>query len=894
MVGVNMTGLINKCNSFCVQMLNTAAGFTVNRAHYEVTVEHFLAACLEAPKSDICLIATQENDANALAKLKQEVNTALETFRTGNSGRPVFSPLLQELLEAAWLVSSVDLGMGRIRTGSVLLALLHRPSFYLQGGYTALLSRLNRENIQENFAKLTVESEEDSGTPASGAAASGMDGKAASANAAGQGGESFLARFCEDFTAKAQAGKLDAVFGRDAEIRQMVDILARRRKNNPILVGEPGVGKTAVMEGLALRITQGDVPETLRGVTLLGLDMGLLEAGASMKGEFERRLKGVLDEIKGSASPIILFIDEAHLLVGSGQGGSDAANLMKPALARGEIRTCAATTWKEYKKYFEKDPALARRFQLVSLAEPSVETTALILRGLCAGYEKAHDVLVRDDAIEAAATLSARYITGRFLPDKAVDLLDTACARVKVSLASVPAALEDCRRKVQADERELAAVDRDSANGLVIDSARRQALVHSIEEGKQRSAALEVEWRAEKEAAQGYIAARQALHEARMVQTDSTQAREAFIAARAALEACHTEERLISVEVSADTVAKVVSDWTGIPVGKMARDQAETISHLKDVLLRRIQGQDAALDAVVQGVQASKAGLRSPDQPMGVFLLVGPSGVGKTETGLALADALFGNEKNVITINMSEFQEKHTTSRLIGSPPGYVGYGEGGMLTEAVRRTPYAVVLLDEVEKAHLDVMQLFYQVFDKGTLTDGEGTEVSFKNTLILLTSNLASDIIQEMTGGDDADELTADMVSAAIRPVLSQHFQPALLARMQVVPYVSLRAAALHNIVLLKLGKLKKRLQQNNGMELVWTEAVPAQIVERCTEVETGARNIDYILNAAILPDLSRAILANMSSGTMPKSVSLDVNEQQEFCIGFTPAETSLAAEV
>lgn len=871
MVGVEMKGLIDKCNGFCVQMLHAAAGMTVSRGHYEVTVEHLLAACLEDAASDISLMTAGQADT---VRLRRELDAALETFRSGNSGRPVFSPLLQELLEAAWLVASVDLGLGRIRSGAVLLAFLRRPSFYAQGGYGAELSRINREDAQRRFAELTAASVEDSG-PASG----GPAGGAAGGEPAPGGEEGFLARFCEDFTARAAAGKMDPVFGRDMEIRQMVDILARRRKNNPILVGDPGVGKTAVMEGLALRIAEGDVPDALKGVSLLGLDMGLLEAGASVKGEFERRLKGVLHEVSASPRPVILFIDEAHLLVGA--GGNDAANLMKPALARGELRTCAATTWKEYKKYFEKDPALARRFQVVSLAEPSPETTALILRGLCPGYEKAHGVLVRDDAVEAAARLAARYITGRHLPDKAVDLLDTACARVKVSLASVPAPLEDCRRHVQALQRELAALERDAANGIEADAVRMAGLREAIAGGEGRAAALETAWKTEMTAARAFMDARTALLDARAAGKETDDLRGALAEARASLDACRTDGGLLSVEVSSDTVARVVADWTGIPVGRMARDEAATVARLEDILRQRIMGQDMALAAIAEGIQASKAGLRAPEQPLGVFLLVGPSGVGKTETGLALADALFGSEKGVITVNMSEFQEKHTVSRLVGSPPGYVGYGEGGLLTEAVRRAPYSVVLLDEVEKAHLDVMQLFYQVFDKGVLKDGEGTEVSFRNTIIMLTSNLASDIIQAMTAEEEEVDYAA--VAAAVRPVLSRHFQPALLARMQVVPYVSLKDEALERIVLLKLEKLRHRMAGSAGMRLSWTDAVPARIAARCTEVETGARNIDYIINGAILPRLSRAILAHMSDGDMPAAVELSVDEAGGFALRF-----------
>lgn len=938
MIGVDMKGLIEKCNIFCSQALTMAAGMTINRAQYEVSFEHFLLACLEERNSDIS-IALSKAGAD-IPRLKQALNRTLEDFRTGNTGRPVFSMLLQEALEAAWLVASVDLGITRIRSGAMLLAFLRRPSFFSQGGYISQFNVINRDDLLNKFSEILATSVEDGGpVPGAGAGSEAAAGK-----------DDFLSRFCEDFTAKAKDGKMDPVFGRDPEIRQMVDILARRRKNNPILVGEPGVGKTAVMEGLALRIIEGDVPDTLRGVRLLGLDMGLLEAGASVKGEFERRLKGVLDAVKGSETPTILFIDEAHLLVGAGNasGGSDAANLMKPALARGEIRTCAATTWKEYKKYFEKDPALARRFQLVKLDEPSVETTALILRGLRSSYEKAHGVLVRDDAVQAAADYAGRYITGRFLPDKAVDLLDTACARIRVGLAAKPAPLEDAERAAQAGQRELNALERDAANGAPIAEERLAALRDAITGHEARAEELRAAWQREKAAADAVIQARAALEEARRLAEAATreaealvtetapcpapsdisapsvadaaapssenaveapveaadagehpgeaapsapivpgggsaldQARAALDAARAELCALQGDSPLIHVEVTPEAVGQVVSDWTGIPVGKLARDQAAMMAALGSVLEKRIIGQTEAIKAVVEGVQAGKAGLRAPEQPLGVFLLVGPSGVGKTETGLALADALFGSERHIVSVNMSEFQEKHTVSRLIGSPPGYVGYGEGGMLTEAVRRKPYSVVLLDEVEKAHPDVMQLFYQVFDKGSLTDGEGTEVSFSNTVIMLTSNLGSDVIQHLCADSAPD---GDTLVSGIRPLLSRHFQPALLARMKIVPYVSLQPDALARITGLKLNALASRLRANHAVRLDWNENAAQAIAMRCSETETGARNIDDILSMHILPQLSKAILLHMADGDMPESIRLEGSEQGAISIGFS----------
>lgn len=914
MIGVDMKGLIDTCDSFCQQALNSAAGMTVHREHYEVCFEHFLLACLEEPRCDVALMLAAAGVD--MGSLRAAVNRSLEQFRTGNSGRPVFSPTLQDVMEAGWLVSSVDLGSARLRSGGILLAFVRRPNFYAQGDYTRLLRDVEPDAMLRGFGEVRASSveEQDAARPSGPAAdTAGADDRNAPA------GEGFIARFCEDITAKADAGGLDPVFGRDQEIRQMVDILARRRKNNPILVGEPGVGKTAVMEGLALRITQGDVPETLRGVTLLGLDMGLLEAGASVKGEFERRLKGVLDEIKASPKSIILFIDEAHLLVGAGNaaGGSDAANLMKPALARGEIRTCAATTWKEYKKYFEKDPALARRFQVVKLDEPSPATTALILRGLRAGYEKSHGVLIRDEAIEAAADFGARYISGRFLPDKAIDLLDTACARVKVSLASRPAPLEDAIRRSQAGQRECTALERDRDEGLPVDEQRLAEIRRSIEEADAEAARLEQAWQEERRLAQDLLDARGALNalrsgnpatapeaaaettagEADTVPADAKpqteeEALEAVRAAREALETWQAGKPLINVEVNAETVARVVADWTGIPVGKVAREQAGQMALLGETLARRIKGQDAALAAVTEGIQAGKAGLRGPQQPLGVFLLVGPSGVGKTETGLALADALFGDESSIVTVNMSEFQEKHMTSRLIGSPPGYVGYGEGGLLTEAVRRKPYSVVLLDEAEKAHPDVMQLFYQVFDKGVLTDGEGVEVSFRNTVIMLTSNLGSAITQQLC----ADGRTPDAatLTTALRPTLSRHFQPALLARMTIVPYVGLTQEALRIIAEQKLSSLARRLHGNNGMTLTWDEALPAALAARCTETETGARNIDAVLAGSILPALSRRILQRMTENGNDEAaeVHMSVAENGDMTISFADDGSSDAA--
>ena len=876
MITVDMKSLLLHLNGFCTNALRAAAGLCVSRTHYEVTVEHFVSKMLEDMHSDWQLIFQKFNlEAGQVRKVLEEV---LEDLKTGNAGKPVFSPLMLEWVQDAWMIASIDLGDKKIRSGALLLALLSKPGFYATGRYLDLIKTINREALLKDFWTMTKGSTEFvSAAPETGAAAP----------LPGREGEGFLNRFCINFTERARAGQIDPVFGRDKEIRRMIDILARRRKNNPICVGEPGVGKTAVVEGLALRIVQDDVPDLLQNVSLLGLDMGLLEAGAGMKGEFENRLKGVIDEVKASEKPIIMFIDEAHTLVGAGgtAGGSDAANLLKPALARGELRTVAATTWSEYKKYFEKDPALARRFQLVKLDEPDVETSVLILRGIKANYEKSHKVIVRDDAVASAAELADRYISGRFLPDKAIDLLDTSCARVKINLSGKPPSLEDMERTIQACQREKEALERDRANGVAIDDELYDKNVATMVQVSDDAEKLRERWKREKEAAHQVLQAREQLHTLDPAdESKLDELKAALAAADQALAEIQGDDPLIRIEVNPGVVAQVVSDWTGIPLGRMLKDEADNVIHLEQRLQQRVKGQDHALEAMAEVIKAAKAGIKNPEQPLGVFLLAGPSGVGKTETGLALAELLFGSERQVVTINMSEFQESHTVSRLIGSPPGYVGYGEGGMLTEAVRHRPYSVVLLDETEKAHIDVMNLFYQVFDKGMLTDGEGKEINFRNTIMILTSNLASDVNQEMTAS--GDPLPLDTVMSAVRPILSEHFKPALLARMTVIPYYSLNKEAMRLIVELKLQKVQKTLLQNNKMALTYAEKVVDQITARCTEVETGARNIEYILNANILPRLSQNILSHMSEGAMPTDVHLDVNEQGEFSIQFDGA--------
>jgi type VI secretion system protein VasG len=915
MISVDIKSLLLRLNPFCTNSLQDAAGLCVSRTHYEVTVEHFLLKLLEKPQSDWPIILKQYDiDSGRVRKALEET---LEGFATGNAARPAFSPLLLELFQEAWLISSIDLTEKKVRSGAVLLAFLGKPSFFASGRYADLIKAVGRESLMKDFwtfAKTSMEHE------TAGSLDTGRTGGEPAA--ARPEGDTALGRFCIDFTQRAREGKIDPVFGRDHEIRQMVDILGRRRKNNPICVGEPGVGKTAVVEGLALRIVEDDVPEMLRGVTLLGLDMGLLEAGAGMKGEFEKRLKGVIDEIKASEKPIILFIDEAHTLIGAGgsAGSSDAANLLKPALARGELRTVAATTWTEYKKYFEKDPALARRFQAVKLDEPDVPTAALILRGLKKNYEAAHKVIVHDEAVKAAAELAGRYISGRFLPDKAIDLLDTACSRVKINLTTKPDVLEDKERSIQAYERERDALMRDRLNGVAIDADQLAEAEEKLGTLTAEAEELRALWERERDAAHRLLGLRDRLFALRdgepppavtpvATDSDATESDSQVEAssegaetappaepeaemseeelqaeidrARADLNALQKDNALVRIEVDPDMVAKVVSDWTGVPLGKVMRDQARNVMEFERLMKERIKGQDHAVDVLAEGIKSAKSGLKDPSQPMGVFLLVGPSGVGKTETALSVADILFGGERSVVSINMSEFQEKHTVSRLIGSPPGYVGYGEGGMLTEAVRQKPYAAVLLDEIEKAHPEVLNLFYQVFDKGSLSDGEGREIDFKNTVIFLTSNLATDVITELTREEERPE--DEVIFNAVRPILSQYLKPALLARMSVVPYYALRSDAMAGIVRLKLEKLADRLLTNNKMKLDYTDAVVDQITRRCTEVETGARNIDYILSGNIMPKMSQEILSHMSEGGMPGRVSIGVDGEGAFTMEF-----------
>ncbi|MBB4866926.1 type VI secretion system protein VasG [Pseudomonas nitritireducens] len=845
MINLDLQQLVQALDAETRRDLEGAAERCVARGGSRILVEDLLLALLERPQG---LLQRALQDAGIDAG---ELAAALQPNAENSASRnPVFAAELMQWLQDALLVANLELRESQIDQAALILALLRNPLRYAGSHYQPLLARLNADRLRD-FA--LSQKPEEGATPVSGK------------------GESLLERFTHNLTRQAREGKLDPVLCRDSAIRQMIDILARRRKNNPIVVGEAGVGKTAVVEGLASRIAAGEVPHALQGVELLSLDMGLLQAGASVKGEFERRLKGVIDEVKASAKPIILFIDEAHTLIGAGAqaGGSDAANLLKPALARGELCTIAATTWAEYKKYFEKDPALARRFQPVQLHEPTVSEAVTILRGLAKVYEASHGIYLRDDAVVAAAELSARYLAGRQLPDKAVDVLDTACARVRISLAAAPESLERLRGELAEGERQRQALRRDQEAGLNIDQDALLALEARLEEARAQEAALQQRWQQQRDLASELLDLRQQLAAARADverQEESADLEQRLHDVHASLRDAQEQERLVSFEVCPRLVAEVISHWTGVPLSQLAREHNAKVASFAADLRQRVRGQEQAVQALDRAMRATAAGLNKPDAPVGVFLLVGPSGVGKTETALALADLLYGGERFLTTINMSEFQEKHTVSRLIGAPPGYVGYGEGGMLTEAVRQKPYSVVLLDEVEKADPDVLNLFYQIFDKGIANDGEGREIDFRNTLILMTSNLASERIATLCA--EGHRPPAAELEEAIRPALSRHFKPALLARMRVVPYYPVSGDVLRELVQLKLDRLRERLQRRQ-LDFSHCQALVDHLAERCTQSESGARLIDQLMDAHLLPQIADRLLDAMAAGVTLRQV-------------------------
>lgn len=853
----NLKTLIGKLNPTTRSALESAAGLCMAQTHYEVDIEHFLLKLLDLKDTDLHRIL-RHFEVNA-DRLKADLTRAMDAFKTGNARTPVFSPHIPRMIQDAWMIASIDFASDRIRSGHILLALLtNEQTSRMLASNSELFRKINTQTLEESLADIVRGSEEDKGAPDVPSPGAPEPGKAAGTKA--------LDQYTLNLTAQAAAGKIDPVVGRDFEIRQMIDILIRRRQNNPILTGEAGVGKTAVVEGFAMRVAQGDVPPALRGVEIRSLDLGLLQAGAGIKGEFENRLKSVINEVKASPVPIILFIDEAHTLIGAGgsAGMGDAANLLKPALARGELRTIAATTWAEYKKYFEKDAALARRFQVVKVEEPDEDKAYVMMRGIAPFLERHHKVMITDEALENAVRLSHRYITGRQLPDKAVSVLDTACARVAIGLTTSPPALEEANRRITHIKGELKALERESLMGA--DHAERiKELERELAQTEERRAHLEEKWKAELDVAGKIIACREEirlLHERDPKGKELAAKQKELKNLEKKLSGIQNDEPLVSVAVTGQTISEVISGWTGIPVGRMMADEIQTVLNMENLLKERIVGQDHVLKAVSQMVQTAHAGIEDPSKPTAVFMFVGTSGVGKTETALALSELLYGGEENVITINMSEYQEAHTVSSLKGSPPGYVGYGEGGVLTEAVRRRPYSVVLLDEVEKAHPDVLELFYQVFDKGRMEDGEGREIDFRNTLIILTSNVGTDIIMKACA-DEETRPSPEALLELIRPELLKHFKPAFLGRMKIIPFYPITDEIMRLITKLKLERIKKRMMENRKVVFEYASDVVDAIVSRCTEVDSGARNVDHILTNTLLPDMSREILSRMARG-------------------------------
>ncbi|XXD08722.1 type VI secretion system ATPase TssH [Klebsiella sp. R445] len=860
--------LLRRLNPYCARAMEGAASLCQTRAHAEILPEHWLLKLLEQGEGDLTVLARRyEWDMDAIW---QDLLGWLDNQPRSVRSRPQLSADIQKLMQEAWMEASLA-GEESIRSVHLLMALTENPRLAHCDALWPLLT-LGQSQLERLRPLLDAQSDERPEVQQEAELAQNHGSEVEFVDAEVKEGElspalqNALDKFTLDVTAKAKEGKIDPVFGRDTEIRQMVDILSRRRKNNPILVGEPGVGKTALVEGLALRIAEGNVPESLKPVILRTLDLGLLQAGAGVKGEFEQRLKNVIDAVQQSPVPILLFIDEAHTIIGAGNqaGGADAANLLKPALARGELRTIAATTWSEYKQYFERDAALERRFQMVKVDEPDDDTACLMLRGLKSRYAEHHNVHITDDAVRAAVTLSRRYLTGRQLPDKAVDLLDTAAARVRMSLDTVPEQIVRLKAQLTALELEEQALLEDIASGSNRHGDRLGAIEQQRTELEARIAEQESRFSHEKALVQQLMASRQDI---------SQQAEISDLQLK--LEQAQQGDVLVQVDVDTRTVANVIADWTGVPLSSLMKDEQTELLTLENEIGSRVVGQGVALTAIAQRLRAAKTGLTSENGPQGVFLLVGPSGVGKTETALALADVLYGGEKSLITINLSEYQEPHTVSQLKGAPPGYVGYGQGGILTEAVRKRPYSVVLLDEVEKAHRDVMNLFYQVFDRGFMRDGEGREIDFRNTVILMTSNLGSDHLMQLL--DEQPEATEGDLHELLRPILRDHFQPALLARFQTVIYRPLAEAPMRIIVEMKLSQVSKRLHRHYGLTTHIDESLYDALTAACLLPDTGARNVDSLLNQQILPVLSQQLLTHMAAKQKPHSLTLGWSEEE-----------------
>ena len=912
MAEISRVALFNKLNSTCYKAIESATVFCKMRGNPYVELVHWFQQILQVENSDLQQIIKHfDIEPSRLAK---DMTEALDRLPRGATSISDLSSHLEEAVERAWVWASLLYNARKVRSGHLLLGILKTSSLR-----NALLNisdefkKIKAEQLGDEFDEITSGSIEERDR---GLDEQGEPGEASDARPGGDGKMEALQQFSIDLTEKARKGEMDDIVGRDEEIRQIIDILMRRKQNNPILTGEAGVGKTAAVEGFALRIARGDVPPTLMNVSLRVLDVGLLQAGASMKGEFENRLKNVIEEVQSSPKPIILFIDEAHTLIGAGgaAGTGDAANLLKPALARGELRTIAATTWAEYKKHIEKDPALTRRFQVVKIDEPAIDKAIRMMRAISPAMEKHHKVLILDEALEASVKLSSRYIPDRQLPDKSVSLLDTACARVATALHAVPAELEDCRRNIQALELELEIIGREEDVGIAIGDRRDRVEVVLAEE-RERCEKVEDRWNREKELVTQVLEVRKKLHPEKEVIEESAKAMEEAEEQRdegsavdeagagqeaseepseeqaedidrdallAELESLHDklvevqgETPLLHPAVDEQAIASVVADWTGIPVGRMVKDELRTVLNLDQTLSKRVVGQDHALAMISKRVQTARARLDNPSKPIGVFMLAGPSGVGKTETALTLAETLYGGERNLITINMSEFQEAHTVSTLKGAPPGYVGYGEGGILTEAVRRKPYSVVLLDEVEKAHSDVHEIFFQVFDKGMMEDGEGRMIDFKNTIILLTSNVGSDLIMNMCQDPDLVPDT-DSLAKSLREPLLKVFPAALLGRLVVIPYYPLSDEVLDQIARLQLGRIEKRVTENYEVPFTYSDDVIKLVISRCKELESGGRMIDAILTNTLLPEISRELLNRRLEGEEVKHIKVDVADE------------------
>src|ERR1700728_837890 len=925
---MNLKSLIGKLNDSTRGALEAAAGLCLARTHYDIEVEHYLTKLLDSTDNDVAAIFKHfEIDTS---RLSGELARALDKLKTGNARTPALSPTLMRMLIEAWTLGSIDYNAGQVRTGFTILALVTNDELVrLIRDISREFQKIQADSLRKDFAAIVGNSSEEAQAAVAAAAA----GPNAPSGAPRPGGKTpNLDQFTINLTEKAKTGKIDPVLGRDFEIRQVVDILMRRRQNNPILTGEAGVGKTAVVEGFALRVADGDVPPPLRNVTVRTLDLALLQAGAGIKGEFENRLKGLIEEVKASPLPIILFIDEAHTMIGAGgqAGQGDAAKLLKPALARGELRTIAATTWSEYKKYFEKDPALARRFQVVKVEEPIETQCMTMLRGIVPSLEQHHKVRILDEGLTAAVHLSHRYLAGRQLPDKAVSVLDTACARLALGQSATPSAIEDSVRQIDdlavqqrileresavgtdhrerleeiatksreiesrlgrlrtrfEKERDLVTTIRDLRSQLENAAASRNGNAGVAAPGAAASSA-EIPGVAGDAGEPGAVATAQAATSSSATAVAVEEAPKTLDVgevgaqldqAAAQPAALQGATPMIRVAVDAQIVGEVISAWTGIPVGKMMKDEISTVLSLPKFLGQRVIGQIHALEIISQRISTSRARLDDPNKPIGVFMLVGPSGVGKTETALALADLLYGGERNLITINMSEFQEAHTVSTLKGSPPGYVGYGEGGVLTEAVRRRPYSVVLLDEVEKAHSDVLELFYQVFDKGTMEDGEGREINFKNTIIILTTNAGTDTMAKLCADPETMPSPEGLVKA-LKPELNKIFKPAFLGRMVIIPYLPIRDENMKQIIKLKLAKIQRRIQENHKIELLYDSAVVDEVARRCTEVESGARNVDNILTNTMLPEISRQLLGRMAANEPMERIQVGIGADGAF---------------